>query len=321
MYFPLPSAIIVAEILPGLMAGEEDTVKKHPFAATLFPVFLGNALYAFAVAAFIIPGGLITGGTTGLALFFHHSLSVPVDLFVTCSNLLMFCLGAAFLGKSFALTTLISTVAYPLMLALFQRIPALQHLTADRLLCALYAGALIGLGLGLVLRAGASTGGLDIPPLLLHKKWNIPVAFTMYALDFSILLLQMFLSESEEVLYGILLVLIYTLVMDKVMAAGRRQIQVQIVSEKYEEISLAIQTALDRGSTLMQAVSGHLHRAGLVVFTVISHRELPRLKQLIVQIDPSAFVVVTEVSEVAGRGFSLSKLPRPAGSRGVPPGL
>ena len=290
-------------------------MKKRSWAKALFPVLFGNALYAFAVAAFIIPGSLITGGTTGLALFFHHSLGVPVDVFVTCSNVLMFLLGAAFLGRSFALTTLVSTFFYPLMLALFQRVPTLQHLTDDRLLCAVYAGGLIGLGLGLVLRAGASTGGLDIPPLLLHKKWNVPVAASMYALDFVILLLQMFLSESEEVLYGILLVLLYTLVMDKVLVAGTRQIQVQIVSEKYEELCFAIQTTLDRGVTLLQSVSGHLRRPGMVVLAVLSHRELPRLKRLASEIDPTAFLIVSEVGEVRGRGFSLEKIVRPASEK------
>ncbi|MDD2955169.1 MAG: YitT family protein [Oscillospiraceae bacterium] len=294
-------------------------MRSHSFWKSLPSVLLGNVLYAFAIAAFVIPGGLITGGTTGLALFFHHSLGVPVDLFVTCSNVLMFLLGVVFLGKSFALTTLVSTFAYPLLLSLFQRLPFLQQLTSDRLLCALYAGALIGLGLGLVLRVGASTGGLDIPPLLLQKKWGISLSLSMYLLDFTILLLQMFLSESEEVLYGILLVLIYTLVMDKVLVAGKRQIQVQIVSEKFEEINAAIQNGLDRGSTLMQAVSGRLREERLVVFSVISHRELPRLKQLVAEIDPAAFLVVAEVGEVRGRGFSMEKISRPDSDEGPCP--
>ena len=172
-------------------------------------ILLGNAIYALAVTMFILPAGLITGGTTGLALFFFHQFGLPVTAFVSVFNVAMFLLGLWILGKKFALTTLVSTFFYPFILGVFQKIPMLTQMTDDRLLCAVYAGLMIGFSIGIVIRAGASTGGMDIPPLVLNKKLGLSVSATMYAFDFTILLLQILFSDKEQVLYGILLVMIY----------------------------------------------------------------------------------------------------------------
>ena len=193
---------------------------SHPITKNLFNlllILLGNAIYALAVTMFILPSGLITGGTTGLALFFFHQFGLPVTVFVSIFNVAMFLLGLWVLGKKLALTTLVSTFFYPFILGIFQRFPALSQITEDRLLCAIYAGLMIGFAIGIIIQMGASSGGMDIPPLVLNKKLGLSISATMYAFDFTILLLQMSFSNKEEILYGILLVLIYTLVLDKVL--------------------------------------------------------------------------------------------------------
>ncbi len=273
----------------------------------LVMVLLGNAVYAVAVAAFIVPAGLITGGSTGLALFFEHLLGLPVAAFVLCFNGVMFLGGAAVLGKNFAVTTLVSTFAYPALLACAQKIPQLSHLTDDPLLAAVYAGGLIGIGIGLVLREGASTGGMDIPPLLLNRLFGLSVPATLYVFDCGILILQMFHSTAEQVLHGILVVLIYTVVLDKVLLAGKSQTQVKIISRRYEEINAMIQKSLDRGSTLVRSVTGRFREEQMVVLTVISNRELPKLTRMASEIDPDAFLIINQVSEVRGRGFTSKK--------------
>lgn len=270
-------------------------------------ILLGNAIYALAVTMFILPAGLITGGTTGLALFFFHQFGLPVTVFVSVFNVAAFLLGLWILGKKFALTTLVSTFFYPFILGVFQKIPALTQMTDDRLLCAVYAGLMIGLSIGIVIRAGASTGGMDIPPLVLNKKLGLSVSATMYVFDFTILLLQILFSDKEQVLYGILLVMIYTLVLDKVLLMGQSRTQVKIVSQKYEQINEQIIRRLDRGSTLIQAQTGYCRAELPMILSVISNRELPRLTRLVNEIDPAAFLVVSAVKEVRGRGFSLSK--------------
>ena len=270
-------------------------------------ILLGNAIYALAVTMFILPSGLITGGTTGLALFFFHQFGLPVTVFVSVFNVTMFLLGLWVLGKKFALTTLVSTFFYPFILGVFQRIPLLSQMTEDRLLCALYAGVMIGFSIGIVIRAGASTGGMDIPPLVLNKKLGLSISVTMYAFDFTILLLQTLFSDKEAVLYGILLVCIYTLVLDKVLLMGQSRTQVKIVSEKYEQINEQIIRQLDRGSTLIHVQTGYCRTELPMILSVVSGRELPRLTRLVNEMDPAAFMIIGAVKEVRGRGFSLNK--------------
>ncbi|MCE1253739.1 MAG: YitT family protein [Anaerolineae bacterium] len=281
--------------------------KQRLFFRNVFLILLGNFIYAVAVTAFILPNGLITGGSTGLALLFYHQFGLPITLFVSLFNLLMFVLGALVLGKTFALTTLLSSLFYPLALIFCQSMPFFKDMTSDPLLAAIYAGLLIGFSIGIVIKAGASTGGMDIPPLVINKKSGLPVALVMYAFDFSILLAQIFFANKEQVLYGILLVLIYTLVLDKVLLFGQAQTQVKIVSDKYEEINQLITRRLDRGSTLIQAQTGYQRRESMLVLTVVSNRELPRLNELVLSIDPHAFMIINSVNEVKGRGFSADK--------------
>ena len=155
-------------------------------------ILAGNSLYALAVVLFILPNGLITGGTTGIALVLNHLFSIPITIFVSVFNLLMFLLGAIILGKKFAITTLISTFYYPFILGVFQRIFGMNSITEDHLLATIFAGAMIGIGIGIVIKVGASTGGMDIPPLVLNKEFHIPIAVSLYAFDFAILLAQIF---------------------------------------------------------------------------------------------------------------------------------
>jgi uncharacterized membrane-anchored protein YitT (DUF2179 family) len=271
-------------------------------------ILAGNTIYALAVTSFILPSGLITGGSTGLALLAYHQLGIPITIFVAVFNLAMFALGAAILGKTFLLTTLISTFYYPFILGILQKVPQLQDLTSDRMLSALYAGIMIGISIGIVIKAGASTGGMDIPPLVLNKKLGFPVSVSLYAFDFIILLSQMLFANKEQVLYGILLVLTYTVVLDKVLLVGQARTQVKIISEKYQEINRMIIDRLDRGSTLIHAETGYYHNESLVVLTVISNRELPKLNELVLSVDPKAFMIVSRVNEVKGRGFTMEKV-------------
>ncbi len=282
-------------------------MKNFNHLKSIFWILAGNTVYALAVTMFILPNGLITGGTTGLALFFYHQFDVPIYGFVTVFNVLMFLLGAVGLGKKFALTTIVSTFYYPFILSIFQKIPALGQMTEDNLLAVIFAGLFIGAGIGVVIRAGASTGGMDIPPLLLNKKLGLSVSGTMNGMDTGILLLQMFFSDREKILYGILLVLIYTMVLNKVLLLGQARMQVKVVTEHYEEINQAIASQLDRGVTLFKSRTGHLKRDGYVVVSIVNNRELVQLNQLIQEIDPQAFIVINQVNEVRGRGFTLKK--------------
>ncbi|MFR5602198.1 MAG: YitT family protein [Lachnospiraceae bacterium] len=273
----------------------------------LMLILLGNTLYAVAVALFILPNQLITGGTTGLALLAGHLWEIPIASFVAVFNILMFVLGAVVLGKAFALTTIVSSFYYPFILGQVQSVFGDLVLTEDPMLATVCAGLLIGFGIGIVIREGASTGGMDIPPLVLNKKFHIPVSVMLYVFDFGILLSQMLFSNKEQILYGMLLVLIYTMVLDKVLVMGTSQMQVKVISREYEAISRAIQEKMDRGTTLFEIEGGHLREESYAVLTVVPGRELARINDLIMGIDSQAFMIISQVNEVRGRGFTLGK--------------
>ena len=270
-------------------------------------VLIGNTIYSCGIAAFVLPNDLITGGTTGIALILEHYFGLPIGLSVAIFKIVMFILAILILGKSFALTALISTFYFPWILSQFQKVQFIQNMTDDFLLGSIFAGLMLGLGVGLVIRAGASTGGMDIPPLILNKKFGLPVSIGLYVFDFTILIIQMSFRDKERILYGILLVLIYSTLVDKVLLMGKTQMQVKIISDHYEEMNKVIQEKLDRGSTFFKTESGYLRKDSFAIMTVVSSRELPKLNELVLEIDKQAFIVINQVNEVMGRGFTLHK--------------
>ena len=270
-------------------------------------ILIGNAIYALAVVLFIVPNNLITGGTTGLSLLLYNQFGIPMSGFIFVFNGVMFLVGLFVLGKKFALSTLISTFFYPTAFAFFEKTIGYGGMTNDNLLAVLCAGIMIGVAIGIVIKCGASTGGMDIPPLVINKKVGIPVSVSMYFFDFLILLSQMLFTNKEMVLYGILLVMTYTLVLDNVLVMGKSQTQVKIVSKEYEKINTMISTEIDRGTTLLQAETGYMKHEYPVVLTVISNRELPSLNSKVLEIDPNAFMIVSKVNEVHGKGFTFKK--------------
>ena len=280
---------------------------KYHFFWSILSVIIGNFLYALAVKLFLLPTGLVTGGTTGIAITIQHFCDIPISHFVLGFNIVMLILGYVVLGKQFAITTVASSFLYPLFLEFLNRILGECRLTEDILLNTLFTGFGIGIALGIVIRSGSSTGGMDIPPLVLQKKFRIPVSVSMYVFDALIILSQLLFRPVENVLYGIVLLLIYTIVLDKMLLMGTTRTEVKVVSTKSEEIRQAILHKIDRGVTMLDGEGGYLQNKTQIVMSIISNRELPKVEKLIRTIDPESFMVISHVKEVSGRGFSMLK--------------
>ena len=270
-------------------------------------ILFGNALYSLAVALFLEPSGLITGGATGIALAIGRLTGLPVSGLLLFINLAMLVWGWAVLGRAFALNTLASSVLSPALLGRFEGLLAGRVLTEDIFLCTVFSGLGIGVALGLVIRSGASTGGLDIPPLVLNKWFKLPVSATMLTFDIAVLLMQAVFSPVQQVLYGVVMVLIHTIVMDKMLMLGASRTEVKIVSSQSDAICAAILAQLDRGVTILHGEGGYTREPSAVLLSIVSNRELPRLEKLAHSIDPTCFLIVSHVTEVSGRGFSLDK--------------
>ena len=270
-------------------------------------IVVGNAMYALTVVLFLMPSGLITGGATGIALAFNKVTGLPVSAVLFVVNVAMLLLGWWVLGSRFALNTMASTVLSPFFMALWERLLGSLVLTDDLVLNTVFAGFGIGISLGITIRAGASTGGMDIPPLVLQKWFRWPVSITMMLFDIAILLVQAAFSQPEQVLYGIVLVITHTIVMDKMLMLGDSRTEVKIISTRSNEIRTAILAEIDRGVTVLHGEGGYTGEPSEVLLSVISNRELPRLEKLVHSIDPACFLIVSRVTEVSGRGFSMEK--------------
>lgn len=273
----------------------------------LLLVLLGNSIYALSVKLFLLPANLMSCGTTGIGLVMNHLLGIPLTEFIFVFNIGMLALGWWILGKKFAMTTVISSLFYPVALELLNRTLGDVIITEDILMNTLFAGMGLGVALGIVMRAGASTGGMDIPPLILKKKLNIPVSVSLWAFDFAILLTQMMFHPLEDLMYGILLIIGISVALNKVMLMGTSKTEVKIVSEKADQIRDAILSRVDRGCTMLQGRGGYLQQNTEVILSVVSNHELPKIEVLARDIDPNCFMIISRVTEVWGRGFTNGK--------------
>ena len=281
--------------------------RKNTWITNILAVILGNFICAAGIKLFLEPAGIAASSTTGLAMTVEHYLNIPMSYVVFVINMLMLVLGLVVLGKKFVITTLASSFLYPAFLEMLDRMIGDYLLTDDKILCILFAAVFLGVGLGILIRAGASTGGLDIPPIVGKNLFRIPVSVTMNTMDFFILGSQLLYRPVENVLYGLVMVFLFARVLDAMLMLGTTKTEVKIISSKTEEICQAILTRVDRGVTLLDGESGYKRDEMQIVLSVISNRELPRLEKVVHEIDPECFMIVTRISEVKGKGFSRSR--------------
>ena len=286
---------------------------KNNRLVSLVLVLLGNVVYALSVKLFLLPANLISCGTTGIALVVNHITGLPISGFIFVFNLVMLAVGWWLLGRKFAMTTVLSSLFYPIALELMNRTLGDVRITEDILLNTLFAGLGVGGALGIVIRAGASTGGMDIPPLVLKKLFHIPVSVSLWVFDFCIMLSQMMFHKGEDLLYGILLLMIISFALNKLLLLGTSRTEVKIVSPHAFQIRDAILSKVDRGVTMLHGEGGYLRRDTEIILSVVSNHELPKIEQLARGIDPDCFMIVTRVTEVWGRGFTNSKNYRTSG--------
>ena len=282
--------------------------KNMKLLQTVLGVLGGNAILAFSVAAFIVPHGIIMGGATGIGLLLSRVISLPLSSLILAVNAFLFVWGTLVLGKKFALTTIVSTFAYPAFLSVAQMIPGITELTDNIMLATLYGGVLLGAGIGLIVKVGSSTGGTDILALIFHKWFHIPVAVLLYVVDFLVLGSQIFDSTSEQVLYGIMTLVLETVFMNRVMLLGKSQIQLFIISDKYEEIKERVLKDIDAGVTMVHIETGYGGRELKGVLCVIQNRKLYSVREIVQSIDPKAFITITQINEVSGRGFTMERV-------------
>ncbi len=252
-------------------------------------VVAGNAVLALAVSMFILPYDILSGGVAGIAVALQPLIPLPVTLMVNLLVVGLFILGACFLGKEFAMKTILSSLIYPVFLTFFSgRVPVLD---LDPILASLYGGLL---------------GGMDIPPLIVHQLTHIEIAKLVLITDALTVLLGAFTYGLEAVLIGFVSVWASSVAIDKVLMFGGQQAKaIQIISDQYEQIIERIHSELERGTTLIEAQGGYTHEKRKIVLVVITKNQYPALMEMVTAIDKEAFVIANDTHEVKGFGFSF----------------
>ena len=270
-------------------------------------IIIGNIFIALAVNTLILENHIIVGGTSGIGNVLNHYFNIPVSLSVGCLNVCLFLVGLFFIGKKFAMTTLLSTFLFPIILQFFETHAMFHHYLEDPLLAAILAACLVGVGIGLILKANASTGGVDILAILLNKKFGFPVHIVLNCIDLSILVLQFTFNDTTHVIYGIMIVMITAVVLNKTLTQGTSLVQLTVISDHYEDIKQSILYEFDAGVTLLASEKGFTQENSKLLLSVLPYRKLPAIKAKIHELDPVAFVIVSHVEEVGGKGFTLEK--------------
>ena len=266
-------------------------------------MIVGNAICAFSMACFALPYNMVVSGVSGIGRILKESMGISIPVSVAVINIAFFLMGALILGKKFAASTAIGTFAYPFFLGVFQNIEVLQHLVDDPLLAAICAGVLDGVGLGLVIRIGGSTGGIDIPAIILNKKFSWKTGTVMSAFDIAIFLIQIPVTSTNGIILGILYALIYSVVMNRMILMEQGGIQMMIWTDKLPEVNEKL-LSLDMGTTLLKARGGYLREEKEVIYCAASSRNLNRIKRAVLDIDDRAFITITSMSEINGNGFT-----------------
>ncbi|KAF0225695.1 MAG: Uncharacterized protein FD133_302 [Erysipelotrichaceae bacterium] len=277
-------------------------MKRH--VIDLLLVIFGNLILAFAVRFFILPYNILSGGVAGIAVAVSKLSGLPADLIVNGLIIAMFILGSIFLGKKFMTHTAISSFLYPFFLLVLNRFTFTMNI--DPMLASLYGGLIGGVGVGMVFRTGASTGGMDVPPMIINKYIHIELYKLILFVDGLTVLFGMIAYGVEAVLIGLISVWATSFAVNKIILFGSLEsLSVMIISEKTDAVNDFIQKEVDRGSTLLSGYGGFTKAPKNIIMTVVSKVEYPEMINEINKIDPHAFVVVTDAMEVKGNGFSF----------------
>lgn len=277
-------------------------MKKHFLNILL--ILLGNLLLVIGVGVFILPFNILSGGVAGVAVALDPILNIDRELVINGVIIGFFIVGWIILGKGFAVKTALSSIAYPIFLTILT--PFFPSLDLNPFIASIYGGLVCGVGIGLVMRCGASTGGMDIPPMILNKLFNFKISSCVMIIDALTVLLGIYAYNIEAVLIGLFSVFTTSFAIDKVLSFGGSSSKaVWIISDYYKEIIDEIGKVLDRGTTITEGRGGYTNVEKPVVLCVVSSSQYPQLIEIIHKYDEKAFVFATDATDVRGEGFSF----------------
>ena len=281
-------------------------IRRKPSAAERFfsyvQILIGSLIAGAAYPLFMTPNRIAPGGITGIATILNHLLAWPVGTVTLILNIPLFLVGYRAMGKIFAFRSLLATVFF----SLFIDILPLKPMTDDPLLGTLFGGVMLGIGLGLIMRGGATTGGSDMVARMVNKRFQfISVGSFLFALDFAVVLAAGFLIGTTEALYAMINIFLTAKVMDAVIIGFSSNKACFVISSRWQEISARILKEMNRGVTQLISRGGYTGTERPTLLCVISRTEIMSLKRILREEDENAFVIIVEAHEAIGDGFSV----------------
>ncbi len=288
-------------------------MKEKPFTRKWFVsyslIIIGAFILAAAFVLFITPYKIVPGGVYGISIVLHYLFNTPVGLVALCFDIPLTIIGIRFLGPRFGMKTVVGfslTALFTDTLTLFWGFEPLVK--GDALLSSIFGGVLAGLGLGLIFKSKATSGGSDIVAMIIAKYTRLPLGMLMIYVDSVIVLVGLVVFQDWKIpLYSWIVIFITGKVIDVVLEGVSYDKSIFIISDKHEEIRDKIINNLDRGGTYIDGKGMFNYADKRIIFTVVSRRELALLEEYIHEIDPKAFLTVTDATEILGEGFKSLK--------------
>ncbi|GAA0117129.1 YitT family protein [Clostridium senegalense] len=269
-------------------------------------IMIGITLTAIGINVFFKPNQLVIGGLSGLGIVIEHVANIPISVTNILVNIPLFILAIKLKGKAFAGKSVFAALYLSVALTYTSYLPPQEGL--DMMLVSIFGSVLLGSGIGIVLKIPASTGGSDLAAVIInHFFKGIPIAKIMACCDTIIIICGIMVFGIEKGLYAIIAVYIISTVVDRIVSGGSASKTVHIISQKSQEISIALMKSLNRGVTGLQGTGMYTNEDKKILFVVCDQKELVILQNIVKEIDDKAFLTITDIKEVYGRGFTQPK--------------
>jgi len=267
-------------------------------------IILGGLLQALALRTFLVPSLLVGGGISGLAQIFHYLWNLPIGVVTLPGNIPLFIIGWRFLGgPRFAVRTILAVLSYTVIVDILVELTGTAPITDDLLLNSLFGGILLGVGLGLVYLGQGTSGGTDILGRILNRRFGMSISLAYMVTDSFAVILAGFFFGWDRALYGLIMIYLSGVAADMISQGTNIVREALIITDKTEEVVKAISDELGRGTTIIEAKGGYTQKDRPMIFCVVSAGEVIRLKTIVQETDPNAFMVVGHVNEALGEGF------------------
>ncbi|MFP3388161.1 YitT family protein [Brevibacillus sp. SIMBA_076] len=288
-----------------VLPGPRKRAKKRRILMRTLAIMIGAVLVAVGLEIFLVPNNIIDGGVTGLSIMLSHLTGLKLGLFLFILNLPFLIIGYSQIGKTFAISTLFGVAVMSIGTALLHDVPSL---TEDLLLSAVFGGIIVGIGVGLVIRAGGSLDGTEIVAILLTKKSPFSVGEVVMFFNLFILGSAGFIFGWDRAMYSLIAYYIAYKMIDLTMVGLEQSRSVYIISEQPDEIGDALAAQLGRGITYLSGEGGYSGEAKKVIFCVITRLEEVKLKSIVEEIDSAAFLAIGHIHDVSGGRFKKKNI-------------